>query len=170
MGAFVVDQSVMEECKSFADGDSDMQSKERCHRATLWAMHLLPQVASRTVFEAHQSPSKRAELALEQMDEVCVASTVHQWPVGKSSRFTWQTRLVLVLDGLDDSKLPWAAFALHEFDFTFSRIEALHNLECVLQLNTPAGGAERQFVDEVAGRHVGVVLVFDLMIVSGKMI
>ena len=62
----------------------------------------------------------RAEFALEQMDEVCVAGAVHQWSVGKSSGFAWQLRFVLMPDGFDDAKLPWVAFALHEFDYTFS--------------------------------------------------
>ena len=146
----------MEECESFADGDGDMQSKERCHRATLSAMHLFPQVASRTVFEAHQSPSRWVEFALDQMDDVWVAGTIHQWPVGKSSCFTWQTHPVPVLDRLDDAKLTGAAFALHELDFTFSGIEALHNIECISQLNSCGFGTERQVVDEVAGRHVVV--------------
>jgi hypothetical protein len=67
----------MEERKSFGNGDSDMQSKERLDRATVSTMHLLPQVASRTVFEAHQSISSWVEFALEQMDDVCVANTLH---------------------------------------------------------------------------------------------
>ena len=171
VGTLVVSQSVMEESKSFADGDNDMQSKERCHRATLFAMHLLPQVASRTILEAHQSPSRRAEFALEQMDDVWVAGTIHQWPIGKSSRFTWQTHLVPMLDGLDNAKLTWGAFALHDFDFAFSGIDAPHNIECVSQLSSSGFGTERQVVDEVAGRHVGVdVVVVGLMVVGRKMI
>jgi hypothetical protein len=66
----------MEERKSFGNGDGDMQSKERLDRAAVSTMHLLPQVASGTVFEAHQSISSWVEFALEQMDDVCVANTL----------------------------------------------------------------------------------------------
>lgn len=68
----------------------------------------------------------------------------------------WQTPFVPVLDSLDDSKLSWVAFALHEFNFTFSGFERLDNFERVSQLHTPLFKTERQLVDVVAARHVGV--------------
>ena len=145
-----------------------MQSKQRRNRAALLTMNLLPQVASRTVFEAHQSKSFWAEFALEKLDDVSVANTIDQWPVSKSSCFTWQTRFVVVLDGLDDAKLPWGASTLHEFDLAMISIELLSHFESVLQLHAFLGGTERQRIDVVVSRHVGCDV--GLMIVRRKLI
>jgi hypothetical protein len=76
----------------------------------------------------------------------------HHSPVA----FTWQTQLVPVLDGLDDAKLTWVSFALHEFDFAFPGIKRLHNSKRISQLRTALDGTERQLIDVVAARHVDV--------------
>jgi hypothetical protein len=91
---------------------------------------------------------------LNQLDDVWMPLTIDQWPVGESSGFSWQLRLVLVLDGLDDAKLPRPAFTLNEFNLTLARIKRLHDAERILQLHTP-GGREWQRVDVVSAWHVG---------------
>jgi hypothetical protein len=41
----------------------------------------------------------------------------------------WQAPFVPVLDGLDDAKLSWVAFTLHEFNLAFSGFKRLDDFE-----------------------------------------